>query len=909
MIDLILTCYRILAAGLPGELRRGCLPDMLDDLEAVLRQERDRRGMGAVMWAGLRALTDLKWTIVRERWIALRGYEWERAARGRARQGMGEKMMTWTRELRIALRSLLRRPGFATIATLTLGLGIGATVTIFTVVNAVVLQPLPYEGSDRIVEIRHSAPAIDLPDLTNSPGTIRFYEDNASVFSSIAAQTGGQANVTLGEGTVREPVASVSPEWFQVFGLQPPMGRAFTASDAPDATAPGVVILMQAGVDRFFGGDRNVLGKTLTVDGNVVEIVGVMAEDFVWPIDTDTRFLAPLFLDPEAGFGEFGVSGFARLAEGQTIATAQSQLEALQGRISEYDPEITQEVLESFGWGVNVRSLKESIVGDTGSTLLIVLGTVGLVLLIACANVANLFLVRAEARQKELGVRAALGAGRQRIAATFLAESLVLGVLGGLVGMMIASGGVAAILRWGPENLPRMHEIAVTPAVLAFAGVVSIASGLLLGAIPMARYAGRGFSQMLRDGNRTSTDGRGRHRARNILVVGQLALALVLLVGSGLLFRSFSAIQRIDLGFDPADKLVVGLSVGQNLPNDEAALTYQSMIDRVAALPGVTAAGFTQAAPLSTGSASGGSIEVEGEERPENAPPRVVLRSIATAGYLDAMDFRLVEGRAMDPYEWQSDVPAVWVNTYTRDALLEGSALGKRITWGGAGDDAVYAEIVGVYEDWKSRDATEDPAGWAFTPLLLQGPVRQELSSGQLVIRTASGIDPTSITASVRSIVSDVNAAVPVTRVRTMDDIVAESMADRSLTLVMLAIATLVAVFLGTIGLFGVISYVVGQRRREIGVRMALGAESGNVSGMVIRQSAGVIVGGIGLGLIGALGLSRILGSLLYSEVSATDPITFISAPVLLLLVSLFATWLPARKASRIDPTEALRAE
>ncbi|HSM05092.1 MAG TPA: ADOP family duplicated permease [Longimicrobiales bacterium] len=909
MDALILTCYRVLSLGLPGDLRRACLPDMLADLDAVLRHERERRGEWGVALAGVRALGDLKVAVLRERWVAARGYQWERAARLRGRMGMGERMMMGFRELRLALRALLQRPGFAGIATVTLGLGIGATVAIFTVVNAVVLQPLPFEGSDRIVEIRHSAPAIDLPDLTNSPGTLTFYGEHASVFSAITGQLGARANVTLGEGTVQEQVAIVSPEWFDVFQLQPAIGRAFTEADVPDDRPPGGVILTQSGVDRFFAGNRNVIGETLTVDGNVVDVVGVMPEDFVWPGAADTRFLAPLFVDPEGGFGTFGTNGFARLAEGQTLESAQAQLEALQLRVSEYDPEVTPEVLESFGWGVRVRTLKESIVGDVGSTLFIVLGTVGLVLLIACANVANLFLVRAETRQKELGIRAALGAGRNRIAGTFLSESLVLGGMGGILGMAIASLGVDAILHWAPEELPRLNEIAITPTVLAFAGAVSVLSGLLLGAIPMIRYAGRGFSAMLRDGNRTSTDGRGRHRARNVLVMSQLAIALVLLVGSGLLFRSFSALQRIDLGFDPADKLVVGLSVGQNMPNDEAAATYQEVIDRVEGLPGVVSAGFTLAAPLSTGNATGGSVEVEGEERPDNAPPRVVLRQSATAGYLAAMGYRLVEGREMAPYEWQSEVPVVWVNEYARDMLLDGEALGKRITWGGQGDDVRYAEIVGVYENWKAHDVTEDPAGWSFSPMLLEGMPEPPLQSGQVVVRTASGIDPTSILPSVRQIVSEVNSTVPVTRVQTMEEVVAASMADRSITLVLLGIATLVAVFLGTIGLFGVISYVVGQRRREIGVRMALGAESGAVSSMVIRQSAGVVGGGVVVGLIGALGLSRVLDSLLYSEVSATDPVTFVTAPVLLLAVSLFATWLPARKASQIDPIEALRME
>lgn len=450
----------------------------------------------------------------------------------------------------------------------------------------------------------------------------------------------------------------------------------------------------------------------------------------------------------------------------------------------------------------------------------------------------------------------------------------------------------------------------MTPRVLMFAGVVSISSGLLLGVIPMVRYAGRGFSAMLTDGNRTSTDGRGRHRARNVLVMSQLALALVLLVGSGLLFRSFAAIQRIDLGFDPANKVVIGVSVGQNMPRGEAAEFYQAVIDRAGALPGVVAAGFTSGAPLSTGNAAGGSFQIEGEDRPENAPPRVALYQAVTEGYVEAMDLRLVEGRPMNPYEWQSDVRGVWVNTYVRDVHLDGEALGKRITWG-AGDDEnpLYAEIVGVYEEWKVFDVTEERAGFALLPMMVPGWDAPGLTGGELVIETAEGMDPASVVPAVREIVANLNPAVPLTTALTMDEIVSRSMADRSITLVLLAIATVVAVFLGALGLFGVISYVVGQRRREIGVRMALGAESTNVAGMVVRQSVPVVGGGIVLGLVGAFALSRLLGTLLYTEVSATDPLTFVMAPLLLLAVSLLATWIPARSAARIDPIEALRME
>lgn len=912
METLLARLYALLLRAMPDEVRSSCGSAMREDLEAALRHERRVRGNLAMWWAGCAALADLMRGVARERWIATHGYRWQRAGSRRADPGLGEWMMMWIREVRLALRALLRRPGFALVATLTLGLGIGATVAIFTVVNAVVLQPVPIEDSDRVVEIRHGAPAIDLPELNNSPGTVAFYRTTATAFEEIAVVSGGAANVTVGERTDQMPMRIVTPEFFSVFRVQPSVGRAFVDGDAPrDEGPPTGVILTQAGVDRLFAGDRAVLGRTLRVDGNSIEILGVMPETFTFPDAPDVRFLAPLYVDPQGPFGEFGLTAFARLAPGQTVASARAHLEELQTRLPEYDPEITQEMLDGFGWNVKVLTLKETIVGDTAALLWIVLGTVGFVLLIACANVANLFLVRAEARQKELGIRAALGAGRDRIAGTFLSESLVLGLMGGAVGMAVAWGGVEALLRWGPQDLPRMHEIGITLPVLAFAGAVSVASGLLLGAIPMVRYAGRGFSLMLRDGNRTSTDGRGRHRARNVLVVSQLALALVLLVGSGLMFRSLLAIRAVDLGFETENRLVVGMSVGQNVETLAAAQFYGGVIERVKALPGVVSAGFSSGVPLHRNNWSGGSFEVEGEERPENAPPRVMFYQPISAGYPDALGHRLVEGRAMSPREWQSGARVAWVNTYARDVLLDGRALGKRITWGASDDEdeRIYAEIVGVYDNWKASDVTDEEGGIAFVPMVVPGWDYPELTSGELVVHTADGMSATSLVPAVRGIVADLDPSVPITQTLTMDEVVSRSLADRSITLVMLAIATGVAVFLGTIGLFGVISYVVGQRRREIGVRIALGAEAGTVSGLVVRQGIGVVVVGIAVGLVGAFFLTRVLDSVLYTGVSPTDPLTFGGASLLLLAVSLLATWLPARRAARIDPIEALRAE
>jgi predicted permease len=910
MIDWIVRGFRLLAMGLPRDLRRACLGDMVRDLEDVLLREQSVRGRWGVVWAGVRALGDLKLTVLRERWVALRGYEWERAARRHARLETGERLMMWTRELRLALRSLMRRPGFTAIATLTLGLGIGATVAIFGVVNAVVLQPLPFPDSDRIVELRHHAPGIDLPELTNSPGTLEFYRDRARSWDLLVAIGGGGANLQISDRTNRVGVFTAEPGIFDMLSLRPAIGRAFTEADVVQDPAQNVALITSALWRREFGEDPNVVGRTVSLDNRTIEIIGVLPDDFRMPNFGEVDMMAPLWVDPDGGWGTFGTTVYGRLGPGVTFEAASQEIAALQRQVPEYDPEITLERLEAFGWQASIRTMKEAVVGDTGSQLLIVFGTVGLVLLIACANVANLFLVRAEGRQKELAIRAAMGAGRAQVAGGFLSEAIVLGALGGLLGIGIASGGLAWLTSLDIE-MPRLNEVSITPTVVGFTLVVSVLSALLLGAIPMVRYAGRGFASMLRDGNRTSTDGSGRHRARNVLVMSQLALGLVLLVGSGLLYRSLGAMQRIDLGFDPTNTLAVDMSVGQNVEPLEAASFYQEITDRVAALPGVEAAGYGSGGPLLSGNFSGGSFHVEGVDRSEDALPQVALYRAMGPGYFEALGLRLVEGRTMTATDWRGGNPVVWVNEYVRDQFLEGEAVGKRISWGNnpeLTDEEQFADIVGVFAQTKEQSPTEDPGGFALLPMLVADWGYPQIPSGHIFVRGAPGFDVAELAPQIRAIVQELNPSVPITEVRMMEEAVAKSMADRSITMTLLSIAALVALFLGTIGLFGVVSYVVGQRTREIGIRIALGADSGTVSRLVVRQGVGVIVGGIALGLIGAAALTRVLSSLLY-EVSATDPMTFGGSAILLTAVSLLATWLPARRASRVEPTRALRAE
>ena len=903
MRSLILGTYALMARALPRELQPS-VPSMLSDLAAVLRHERARRGGFGMARTGLRAGFDLAIAIMRERWVATHGYDWQRRAARSGHMGWGERLMMRIRDLRLAVRSLLRRPGFAGVATLTLGLGIGATVAIFTLVNAVVLQPLAFPEADRIVEIQHHAPAIDLPTLNNSPGTINFYRATASSFESIVAISGGNANMTGGDRPERLSMMQASPEFWDVFRVQPAFGRAFGPDDV-DPAGGSVALLTDGAWRTHFGSDRGVVGRTVELDGRTIEVIGVMPPSFIPPGNPDIAFVIPLYVAPDGPFGEFGTTAYGRMADGFTLESTRSHLASLQSRLVEYDPEITPEFLENFGWSVSVRTVKEAVVGDSASTLLIILGTMSFVLLSACANVANLFLVRAEGRQKELAIRAAMGAGRSEVAQTFLAESLVLGIAGGVLGMGIAWGGVQLLLTQGPQDLPRIGEVGMTLPVLGFAGGISVLAGLFLGAIPMSRYAGKGFAGILRDGSRGSTDSRSRHRARNLLVMTQLAMALVLLVGSGLMYRSFMALQRIDLGFEPENVLTVGLSVGDGMQRLDAANFYQSVIDRASALPGVAVAGFSGNVPLRGTNSNGGSYRIEDTPRADDAIPPVALYRSMGPGYMESVGMRLVEGRTMTRSDWESGIPVIWVNEQMRDQQLGGQALGRRIRWEDSDD---YAEIVGVFEDTREFGVTDENRAFALLPMVTGEWATPSIQGGFLTLKLNEGADVASIVSSAREIVLGLNASVPVTATQMLEEVVAESMSSRSITMALLGIATALALFLGTIGLFGVISYVVSQRTREIGVRMALGAESRSVTAMVVRQGAGVVLGGILLGLVGAFGLTRVLGSLLY-DVSATDPVTFVLAPLLLVAVSLLATWLPARKASKVDPLKALRAE
>lgn len=801
-------------------------------------------------------------------------------------------------ELKQAARSLARRPGFTVIAALTLALGIGANVAIFAVINGILLRPLPYPESERIVNVMHHAPGIQLPELENSPGTFSLYQQYARSFSSIAGIQEGSRNLTGGLQPVRVQVAEVSPSWFDVMQVQPLRGRRFIEADADTLAAP-VAILTYEGWQAHFGGRDDVLGSLVEIDGASTEVIGILPPRAY--TNPDMAVMLPMFIDPNGPMGRFGTIGVARLAPGVTLDAARREIDQLQARIPEHsNNQMTAETLDRFGWSASLQTLRDRITGDIRPALLIVLGTVAFLLLVACASVANLFLVRAESRQRESGLRLALGASRGRLAASFLSESMLLGIVGGVVGVILAAFGVRALIAAAPAELPRLHEVSVDATVLLFALALSVVAGLLFGLLPLPQQLRSPLQQLVRDG-RGSAD-RDRQRVRKTLIVAQIALALVLLTGSMLMLRSFQRLRSVDPGFNPNGVLTLGVSAGDGVSRVEATARYQRIAEEAAALPGVTHVGLINALPLDPEGMNGGSFELESRPRAEGELPSVAYYSAISPGYFEAIGTPLLQGRPMERADIEERRPVVWVSeTFARD-FLGGEAIGERVRFDTVSD---WLEIVGVVRDVRTFGLREPIRPMVYVPMT--EPIgTMQVSAMTLVLRTSG--DPAGLAPAARAAVQRADPTIPITTARTMPAVVRESMADTAFTTTVLMIAAIVALLLGAIGLYGVIGYVVTQRTQEIGVRIAIGARPEQVRTMVLREGLVLAFIGIAIGTIAAAALTRGLESALY-EVSRLDPLTFVVVPVVLLLTSAIAAYVPARRAAGIAPLEALRTE
>ena len=812
----------------------------------------------------------------------------------------------WARDLRYGTRTLRKAPGFAAVAILTLALGIGATTAIFSVVNGVLLKPLPFEDPDELVSVWNYSVGASL-----NPSQYFTYRDENRAFEGIGFWNDNrQVSITGLEAPEQVRAIDVTAGLFPLLRVQPSIGRRFTEEDDSPG-APQTIMLSYAYWQRH-GADPAVAGSALRVNGTPREIIGVLPPEFLLP-GQEAAIYVPLQWN-RANFPPYaGFEAIARLSPGATIEQASADLERMTPIWGEQFG-ISLARLERIPYAL---PLKQDFVGDIGNVLWVLLGTVGIVLLIACANVANLFLVRAEGRQQEIAVRTALGAARGQIARQFLLESLVLGLLGGLVGLGLAFGGVRLLIWMGPETLPRMGEITLDPVVLAFTLGISLLSGLLFGLFPVVRVGGLDLVSSLKEGGRGGSGGRVRHRARNTLVVTQMALALVLLAGSGLMIRSYQALRAVDPGFaNPEEVLTFGVAIPPAEIEDAAvvALAYEDMWRRLQAIPGVTSVGASNNVNMEHGQSAGGALAVEDfpVPPPESPPSRRV--KWVTGNYFETMQNPVLAGR---PIEWRDihgRFPVVVVTENFAEEYWESpsAALGRRVavTDGVTVGNESWHEIVGVVGNVHDNGVSQPATPVIFWPMAVAHMWSPDLlvaRSMSFAVRT-SRPTASSLIPEVQAAIGAVNADLPLGEVRTLDDILARSMVRTSFTLVMLAIAAAVALGLGVIGIYGVISYIVSQRTHEIGVRMALGADRRDVRRMVLRHGLFLAVLGIVVGLVAAVGVTRFMSSLLIG-VKATDPVTFAAVAVMLTAIALAASYLPAVRASRTDPLVALRFE
>lgn len=822
-------------------------------------------------------------------------------------------------DTRYALRRLKRAPTFTAIALVTLALGIGATTAIFSVVEGVLIKPLPYPQAESLVGVWQVAPGLKGGDTIPCSPTMYFtYREENRTFQDFGLYQAYGATVTgLAEPDV-VPAALVTYGTLQALGVRPKIGRWFSqADDIPGS--PETVILNYGYWQRRFGGDTALVGRTVTVNLRPRIVIGVMPAGFDFPGNPD--LILPQQLEREKLFlGQFGFRGIARLKPGVTLQAANAdQKRMLATWLKEWPPApgSNRAVFENAGFGPKLQPFKQEVVGNVGTVLWVLMGTIGLVLLIACANVANLLLVRAESRQHEMAIRAALGAGWRVIAREMLLESTILGILGGVLGLALAYGAVRILIAKGPQTLPRLNEIGIDPVVLGFALIVSVLAGLLFGLFPILKYAVPRMAtshaaSSLRGVGRSFSHGREHHRARNTLVVAQVGLALLLLVGAGLMIRTFQALRSVDPGFTRPEEVQLMRIViydAQVKEPEQVMRMQNAMLEKLASIPGVTSVAFAGNAPLD-GLGNGGVLYAADKTygAGETAPPQQFR--YVTPGYFKTIGTRLIAGR---DFTWTDlyDKRRVAIVSQNLAQEMWGSpsaALGKRIR-NGFKDDP-WKEVVGVVADVYDAGPQQKPAAFAYWPAMMEnfgGEAVRVIRFGVFAVRTNRAATESFLTEA-RQAIWSVDPDLPVFRVQTLKDLYDQSMARTSFTLVMLAIAGAMALVLGIVGIYGVIAYAVSQRTREIGVRVALGAQGSKLRRMFVREGLVLAGAGSALGMIAAAGLTRLMSSLLFG-ITPLDPLTYATVAVFLLLATALASYVPARRATIVNPVEALRAE
>jgi predicted permease len=801
-----------------------------------------------------------------------------------------------TRHLRQAIRLLAHTPAFTLMAVGTLALAIGANAAIFSVVDKVLLDPLPYAHAGRLVHIAASAPGSDFPpEFGVSAEFFVQYREQSKLLEDVSTYNSFTSTLRAGDRVERIRMSTPTYSLFTTLGAQPILGRLPVADDDNRAA-----VITYALWQSWFGGSPDVIGKTYSMAGDMRTVIAVMAPDFRFP-DDGTLLWLPGRIRPEGITpGRFGNNLVARMAPGATIAAVASELNTLASRLpARFGGSAAYARLISQHRAV-VRPLQEEMLGPVSRPLWVLLGAAAIVLLIACANVANLFLVRAEGRQRDAAVRRAIGATRGHLAGLQFAEALVVSAAAGVIAIGIAYLALPVFVRAAPEGIPRVDRVAVSSMTVLFTVVAALVAGLACGAGAAVRMANATFAR-LRDGGRGAT-GR-RSWMRDGLVVGQTALALVLIIGSGLLVRSFSKLRRVDPGYSTQDLLTFQIAPeGPRLPDGPAYARFDlQFMERLRALPGVQTVGLVENIPLNESTASV-RVRPEGSARDVESGP-LVHATFAAGDYFKAMSIAMLAGRPFNDNDHLSALPNVIVSESVANGLWPNeNPIGKRLQRQGL---QTWFTVVGVVRDVMQDSFRDRPVALVYFPLAGPTPTSWAVSSPAYVVKTARA---ETIAADIRSLVREMAPEAPMYRVFTMERLAGDSMVQLSFTMLTLAVVSALALVLGMVGLYGVLSYLVAERTREIGVRMALGARAGQVRRMVIGQGAKVVVAGVAIGLIAAVLSTRALGTLLY-EVRALDPLTFAVASALMIGIGLLASYVPARRASRVDPMISLRAE
>jgi len=801
-------------------------------------------------------------------------------------------------DLRFAVRTLAKKPAFTAIVVVALALGIGANTAIFSVVNTVLLQPLPYKDPDRLVIVWEDASVIGFAFNTPSAANFFDWQKQAHTFEGLAATARQSFNLTNSGEPERLDGRRVSGNLFQLLGVEPQLGRWFVPED--DRVGANRVVMLSDGLwQRRFSSDRSIIGRTLTLNGEEYTVAGVMPERFEFPSHDDQLWVPFAFTSEQAeNRGRHFLEVVARINQGVTLEQARAEMTTIAARLETEYPQTNTHI------GVTIIPLHDELVGDIRPVLLILLGAVGFVLLVACANVANLLLARAAARQKEIATRIALGASRRRLVRQFLTESVLLSIFGGFVGLILAFASIYVLKSLIPDNVLSSGQITIDGKVLAFTVAVSVITGLIFGLAPALQASNFNLNETLKEGGRDSSAGNRGHRIRSLLVVAEVAVSLVLLIGAGLLINSFLRLSHVNPGFVSKNVLTMNIELPDlKYPKQKQRVGfYDELVHRVEQIPGVKSAAVINSIPFVL---QGDSFGISVDGRPDYAPdkrPEVTTRTISSH-YFETMGISLVRGRLfVDQDRLDSPSVAIIGETMARRLWPDEDPIGKRIKPGPLNSDDPWIEIVGIVNDVKQFKLNAEPKVQMYLPY----SQFEWFVPRHLVVKT--DVDPVSIASTVRKTVWDIDRDQPVSNISTMDEVLATSVARQRFTMMLLAGFAGLALLLAAVGIYGVMSYSIAQRTHEIGIRMALGARTADVLRLAIGQGLRLVLLGLGIGLVGAFFLTRVMSSLLFG-ISATDPLTFAAISVVLVGVTLLASYIPARRATKVDPLIALRYE